>query len=134
MLDFYDIRDEVVKKGAYKVVPEFLITSHPKDVMIRGKDFYAVWIESTGLWSPDEGDVISVVDSDTRARVKELREQNPQYTVEARYMRNARSGVIDEWHKYCQRQMRDYYKVLDNKIIFRNTVTTKKDYASKKLP
>lgn len=134
MLDFYDIREEVVKKGAYKVGPEFLITSHPKDVMIRGKDFYAVWIESTGLWSPDEGDVITLIDNDTRARVKELREKNPQYTVEAKYMRNSRSGLIDEWHKYCQRQMRDHFKVLDNKIIFRNTATTKKDYVSKKLP
>ena len=134
MPDFYDTREEVVKKGAYKVGPGFVIISHPTDVMIRGKDFYAVWIESTGLWSPDEGDVISMVDNDTRARVKELREQNPQYTIEPRYMRNARSGVIDEWHKYCQKQMRDCYKILDNKIIFRNTETTKKDYASKKLP
>ena len=134
MPDFYDTREEVVKKGAYRVGPWFNILSHPLDVMIRGKDFYAVWIESTGLWSPDEGDVISMVDNDTRAAAKELREKFPQYTVEARYMRNARSGVIDEWHKYCQKQMRDCYKILDNKIIFRNTETTKKDYASKKLP
>ena len=44
------------------------------------------------------------------------------------------SGMIDSWHKYCQRQMRDSFHMLDEKIIFSNTDVNKKDYASKRLP
>ena len=134
MLDFYTIAEDVVKKGSYEVYPNFLVMGHPKDLMIRGKDFYAVWMEDTGMWSTDEDDIIKIVDKDIAERVKELRDQYPQYTVKAKTMRSSRSGVIDIWHRYCQRQMRDSYKDLDSKIIFRNTETTRKDYASKKLP
>lgn len=134
MLDFYTIAEDVVKKGSYEVYPNFLVMGHPKDLMIRGKDFYAVWMEDTGMWSTDEDDIIKIVDKDIAEKVKELRDQYPQYTVKAKTMRSSRSGVIDIWHRYCQRQMRDSYKDLDSKIIFRNTETTRKDYASKKLP
>lgn len=48
-------------------------------------------------------------------------------------MWDAESGMIDNWHKYCQRQMRDSFHTLDNKLIFANTETSKEDYASKKL-
>ena len=41
--------------------------------------------------------------------------------------------MIDSWHKYCQKQMRDSFHMLDDKLIFSNTKTDKKDYASKKL-
>ena len=30
--------------------------------MIRGGDFYAVWVEDRGLWSTDEQDVVQLVD------------------------------------------------------------------------
>lgn len=49
-------------------------------------------------------------------------------------MWDAASGMIDIWHKYCQRQMRDSYHMLDERLIFANTETKKTDYASKKLP
>ena len=48
-------------------------------------------------------------------------------------MWDAESGMIDSWHKYCQKQMRDSFHMLDDKLIFSNTKTDKKDYASKKL-
>ena len=40
--------------------------------------------------------------------------------------------MIDSWHKYCQKQVRDSFHTLDDKLIFSNTKTDKKDYASKK--
>ena len=48
-------------------------------------------------------------------------------------MWDAESGMIDSWHKYCQKQMRDSFVMLDEKLIFSNDITTKSDYASKKL-
>jgi hypothetical protein len=48
-------------------------------------------------------------------------------------MWDAESGTIDAWHKYCQKQSRDNFNQLDEKLIFSNTETNKKDYASKRL-
>ena len=134
MLDFYTIVTEPSKKDGYIVYPNFQVMGHPKDLMIRGKDFYAVWNEEEGLWSTDEDDIIRFVDKDVLETTRELRKEHPQYTITPKTMRSSSSGIIDRWHKYCQRQMRDSYKDLDNKIIFRNTKTVRKDYASKKLP
>ena len=135
MLDFYTIDKSEVKKDYFTVKPFFLISTHPSDLMIRGKDFYAYWNEKTGLWSKDEGELFQTIDHDTYEFRKQLAsDENNRGVFVAKYIRIASSGVIDEWHKYCQKQMRDSYKELDNKIIFRNTETTKKDYASKKLP
>lgn len=49
-------------------------------------------------------------------------------------MWDAESGMIDNWHKYCQRQMRDNYHTLDEQLIFANTPVKKESYASKRLP
>ena len=50
------------------------------------------------------------------------------------HMWDAESGMIDTWHKYCQKQMRDSFHQLDDKLIFSNTKVSKKDYSSKRLP
>lgn len=135
MLDFYTIDEVEGKKGQVNIKPSFLITTHPSDLMIRGKDFYAFWDESSGLWSKDEGVLFKMIDADVSEYRKKIQEDELRKVIPVgKYIRNANSGIVDEWHKYCQKQMRDCYKELDNKIIFRNTVTTKKDYASKKLP
>lgn len=134
MFDFYTIDEIEGKKGQVYIKPSFLIT-HSSDLMIRGRDFYAYWDEATGLWSKDEDGLFDIIDADIAKYRKRIQEDETRKVVPiAKYIKRASSGVIDEWHKYCQKQMRDSYKELDNKIIFRNTVTTKKDYASKKLP
>ena len=50
------------------------------------------------------------------------------------HMWDAESGMIDNWHRYCQRQMRDNYHTLDDTLIFANTPVKKDSYASKRLP
>lgn len=135
MLDFYTIDEVEGKKGQVVIKPSFLIIPHPSDLMIRGRDFYAYWDESTGLWSRDESGLFAMMDSEVYKHRKQVQADDTKKVVPvAKYIKRASSGVIDEWRRYCQKQMRDSYKELDNKIIFRNTVTTKKDYASKKLP
>ena len=49
-------------------------------------------------------------------------------------MWDSESGIIDNFHKYCQKQMRDYFHMLDEKLIFANSKSNKRDYASKRLP
>ena len=49
-------------------------------------------------------------------------------------MRDADSGQIDKWHKFCQKQLRESFTLIDETLIFANTETNKESYASKKLP
>lgn len=50
------------------------------------------------------------------------------------HMWDAETGIIGQWHKYCQKDMRDSFHMLDEKLIFANTKVGKRDYASKVLP
>lgn len=66
-------------------------------------------------------------------RYAEENRQRFNSDIKVLHMWDAESGMIDSWHKYCQKQMRDSFHTLDDKLIFSNTETNKKDYASKKL-
>lgn len=132
MLDFLMISTKSLKKGLIEISPKFVLKKS-KDLMIRGGDFYAIWDESAGHWSTDEDDAIRLIDQEIRSYADEYKKTTDS-TVIVRYMWDASSGVIDSWHKYCQRQMRDNFNMLDEKLIFSNTPTNKKDYASKQLP
>lgn len=132
MLDFLMIATRSNKKGLIEVYPKFIIKKS-SDLMIRGGDFYAIWVEELGLWSTDEEDVIKLVDRELDKYAEENR-QRFDGSVMVLHMWDAESGIIDSWHKYCQKQMRDSFHMLDEKLIFSNSKTNKRDYASKKLP
>ena len=101
--------------------------------MIRGGDFYAIWIEDRGLWSTDEQDALQLIDRELDKYAEENKSKFDS-NIKVLHMWDAESGMIDAWHKYCQRQMRDSYHPLDENLIFSNTETKKTDYASKRLP
>lgn len=131
MLDFLLISTRSTKRGTIEIYPKFIIKKS-SDLMIRGGDFYAIWIEQRGLWSTDEQDALQLIDGELDKYAEENREHFDS-RVKVLHMWDAESGMIDIWHKYCQRQMRDSFHMLDEKLIFSNQQTSKKDYASKRL-
>lgn len=132
MLDFLMIQQKSPKRNYIEISPKFIVKTRTNDLMVRGKDFYAVWNAETKLWSLDEEDVLEQVDAELEAYAKKLKV--PEETVvHINYMWDSDSGSIDKWHRYVQKQMRDCSHQLDNKVIFSNTETTKRDYASKRL-
>lgn len=131
MLDFFTVSTRIKKPGYTEIYPKFLI-KHVDDLMIRGGDFYAVWVEDRGLWSTDEQDVVQLVDRELTKYAEEHKGEIDG-SVRICYMRDAETGVIDGWHKYCQKQLRDSYHMLDEKLLFANDGTNKKDYSSKRL-
>lgn len=132
MLDFLKIAVRSKKNGAMEIYPKFVIKKS-KDLMIRGGDFYAIWIEELGLWSTDEDDVVKLIDKELD-NFKAENEHKFDSNIKILYMWDSETGMIDAWHKYCQKQMRDSFHMLDEKLIFSNSETNKKDYASKRLP
>lgn len=133
MIDFLIISTRANKKGGVEIYPNFIVKNRSEHLMIRGGDFYAIWVEERGLWSTNEQDVIDIVDHELDKYAKENADKFPNgYRV--LHMWDSESGMIDRWHRYCQHQMRDSFHMLDEKLIFSNTQTSRKDYASKRLP
>lgn len=131
MIDFLMISTRSTKRGVIEIYPKFIIKKN-SDLMIRGGDFYAIWLEERGLWSTDEQDALQLIDS---ALDQYAKENSHRFNSDLKilHMWDSESGMIDSWHKYCQKQMRDNFHMLDEKLIFSNTETNKKDYASKRL-
>ena len=131
MLDFLKISTKNTKTGV-EIYPKFVLRKS-SDLMIRGGDFYAIWNEERGLWSTSEQDAIDLIDAELDKFVKE-NETTLSGHARILYMWDSENGMIDRWHRYCQKHLRDDYHMLDETLIFSNSETSKKDYASKRLP
>ena len=55
-MDFFRVKQKDAGKNRIEIYPDFSV-GKSKDLMIRGKSFYAIWDEEKGLWSTDEYDV-----------------------------------------------------------------------------
>lgn len=126
-MDFYRISTRETQKGVQELYPDFIV-GRSKDLMVRGKSFYAVWDEEAGLWSTDEYAVQRLVDreladfaakSDIPYNVKYLQTfGNNGWSIFQKFLKN----ISDNSHQ------------LDDKLIFANTEVKKTDYASHRLP
>ena len=133
-MDFYEIRVRRLKDGSYEVYPEFLV-DESKDLMVRGKDFYAAYDEESGMWIKDPKFVRRKVDNDIWNKFRELR-KDPKFedkAIEVSLMRDSSSGRWDKFIKYVK-NLPDSYHQLDEKLTFQDTVVKRKDYVSKRLP
>ena len=131
MVDFLKIATRSVKKGIIEVYPKFIVRKS-SDLMIRGGDFYAIWLEDRGLWSTDEEDVINLVDNELDNYYKENKNKFDD-TMIVKHMWDSETNVIDMWHKYCQKQCRDNYHTLNETLVFSNQESNKELFASKRL-
>ena len=131
MLDFLMISTRSTKRGVIEIYPRFII-KRSLDLMTRAGDFYAIWVEERGLWSTDEQDALMLIDRELDNYVKEHKNTFDS-SVKVLYMWDAENGMIDKWHHYCKKQLRESFVSLDENLVFSNHVTTKEDYASRKL-
>lgn len=133
MLDFMMVSTRSPKQGIVEIYPKFIIKT-PDDLMIRGGDFYAVWVEERGMWSTSEQDVLQLIDRELDGYFESNQTRFEGCNVRVLHMWDSGSGMIDCWHKYCQKQMRDSFHMLDEKIIFSDDPYKRSDYSSKRLP
>lgn len=137
MLDFVQIHQRTVvvkhpeKHEVIEVYPKFII-GKSSDLMIKGSDFYAIWLEEKKLWSTDEQDLIDLIDKELLTYAYEMQEQTDM-DVFVSHMWDADTGNIDRWHKYCQKQLRDSFVPLDETLVFANTELKRELYASRQL-
>lgn len=129
-MDFYRIVEREEKKGYFVVSPDFKI-GVPSDFMVRGKAFYAVWDEDTGLWSTDETKVQEIIDRDIYKYIAE-QQQSRSGTFIPKLMSNFSSNVWKTYKQYVA-SMPDNARQLDIALTYQNSQTKKEDYRSKRL-
>ena len=130
-MDFYKIREWATKSGVIEVYPDFRVC-RSKDLMVRGKDFYAVWDEAQGLWSTDEYDVQRLVDEDLYRYSEELKKTASAHVL-VKYMGDFSSSSWLNFQRYIH-SLSDSSHQLDESLTFANSVVKKEDYVSKRLP
>ena len=128
-MDFLKIETRPTKNKGVEIFPNFIVRKS-KDLMIRGGDFYAIWDEERGLWSTDEEDATRLIDYE----LTKYKDQHPELEkARVLYLHDSKSKMIDSWHHYIQKQMRDNYHSLDETLVFADSPINKKDYSSKRL-
>ena len=133
MLDFLKVSTKSPRRGVIQIYPKFIVKKS-KDLMIRGGDFYAVWLEDKGVWSTEEQDALDAIDKEVQKFKEAFNPPGEETTVTALYMWDSSTKMIDIWHHYCDGQLRDNFHPLDERLIFANENVTKEDYATRKLP
>ena len=131
MLDFLKIATRYPKRDVVEIYPKFIVKTS-SDLMIRGGEFYAVWIEERGLWSTNEQDAVNLIDRELDKFYEENKNKFDG-VVKVLYMWDSDTGMIDKWNRYCKQQLWNNYTMLDEKLIFSNMEPCKTDYASKRL-
>ncbi len=129
-MDFFTVSVRSIKKGYSEIAPVFHI-GLSDDLMVRGGSFYAIWDEERGLWSENEFDVARFVDRELWEEYDRIKENN----MDQIYVRSMKDFSSHSWENYKRyiAKCPDNYHSLDSSLTFADTVTTKKDYASKRL-
>jgi hypothetical protein len=130
MLDFVDIKERLTKKGTVEIYPTFKV-KRTKDLMVKGKAFYAIWDEEKQTWSTDEYDVARLIDEQLYKYRDEKWKDTPSCVVLE--LSNFNTKMWTEFQQYVKSRP-DSLVQLDSKIIFSNTVVIKEDHSSKRLP
>jgi energy-coupling factor transporter ATP-binding protein EcfA2 len=134
-MDFYQPKvrliDKGPNKGQYEIYPDFTV-GRSKDLMVRGRAFYAIWDEARGLWSTDEYDVQRLVDQELHAEATRLEKETGNHYI-VKDLRSFNTNAWAQFRKFLQ-NISDNSHPLDDKLVFANTDVKKSDHASKRLP
>jgi len=128
MMDFVEIKEKMNRNGMIEIAPNFRVRKC-RDLMVRGKDFYAVWDDNNKIWSTDEYDVAKLVDDEIIKYNKKFEGITP---TSIQTLADFSSDMWTEFKSYISKQP-DCYHPLDEKLTFMNHEVKREDYVSKRL-
>lgn len=130
-MDFYTIKQRSTKNGTIELYPDFVVR-RSRDLMVRGKSFYAIWDDEQGLWSTDEYDVQRLIDEDLLAYRNRLKGKVDS-PIHVKFMSDFSTNAWKQFRMYLS-SISDNAKQLDKKVTFQDTKVKKSDHISKRLP
>jgi energy-coupling factor transporter ATP-binding protein EcfA2 len=127
-MDFYMISQRETKEGL-EIFPSFLVKRN-QDLMVRGRDFYAVWDEANGLWSTNSYRLAELIDDELRAYSQTVTYEGKKVV---KYLQNSDNGRWAKFRNYVK-DLDDSFVQLDSRLTFLDDEVKKSDYVSKRLP
>ena len=126
-MDFLTMQIDEKKSGGFTLSPSFVV-GRSKDLMVRGRSFYAIWDEEAGMWSTDEYDVGRLVDKQMQEYAKTLAGE-----VTIKTLSNFNSKAWINYRMFVS-NISDAYHQLDENLTFANQKVKRSDYVSRRLP
>lgn len=137
MHDFVKVTKTFVPKlQRYTYKPSFQIRPKMRDLDVRSRDYRALYDYKTGMWIPVESEGIAILDEEVYEYVaKEVGDliNDPEHGPIILKISDTDTKLIDAFHKFCQRDVRDNSHMMNQKIIFSNTEVKREDYATYRL-
>lgn len=128
-MDFFTMQVDEKKDGGLVLTPNFIV-GRSKDLMVRGRSFYAIWDEEAGLWSTDEYVLGRLVDAEMR---KYAEKHYPGQNVTIKSMTNYNNKSWINYRMFVS-NISDSYHQLDESLTFANQEVKRSDYVSRRLP
>lgn len=130
-MDFVKIIERS-KRSETEIFPDFQ-TGDVKDLLGKGKSFYAIWDEKKGLWSTKENDVQRLVDEEIWNYVEDMKQHRDfDGYLNVKTLKSNASGMWNQFTQYMRR-FPDSGVSLDSKLTFADSKVKKEDYVSKRL-
>lgn len=139
MISFVQIMEKRDTRNTIHVYPEF--STRGKDIMYKGGKFYAIYDDSTGLWSTNEDDIVDFVDR----RLEAYADSKYTKVSEGNYAKDDTRVKVDFLHISGTKMLKSFrewanalapnhnYHELDNDITTFEQKCELKDYRSKRL-
>ncbi len=128
-MDFFRVATRETKEGI-EVFPDFTV-GRSKDLMVRGRAFYAIWDEDRQLWSTDEYDVQRLVDRALWEYASKQKDGGVNCSVKT--LSSFGSNGWTQFRRFVS-NISDNHHTLDDSLTFANTPVKKTDYVSRRLP
>jgi energy-coupling factor transporter ATP-binding protein EcfA2 len=128
-MDFFQVATRETKNGL-EIFPDFTV-GRSKDLMVRGRAFYAIWDEERQLWSTDEYDVQRLVDQALLEYAAKAKETGGTCSVKT--LSSFGSNGWTQFRKFVG-NISDNHHQLDESLTFANSQVKKGDYVSRRLP
>lgn len=136
-MDFVQVRHKEKQKNVggarqtiIEVFPAFSVLPS-RDLMVRGKEFFAIWDEESGFWSTDEHRARELIDRELYAYADALTAPEDGY-ISVHSLQDFSSQAWSSWRRYLG-SLPDHFHDLDGELTWATDERKRENYATRAL-
>lgn len=136
-MDFVQVRHKEKQKNVggarqtiIEVFPAFAVLPS-RDLMVRGKEFFAIWDEEVGFWSTDEYRARELIDRELYAYADTLTAPEDGY-ISVHSLQDFSSQAWSSWRRYLG-SLPDHFHDLDGELTWATDERKRENYATRAL-
>lgn len=136
-MDFVQVRHKEKQKNVggarqtiIEVFPAFAVLPS-RDLMVRGKEFFAIWDEEAGFWSTDEYRARELIDRELYSYADTLTAPEDGY-ISVHSLQDFSSQAWSSWRRYLG-SLPDHFHDLDGELTWATDERKRENYATRAL-